>query len=82
MRFVSVIYVATALAWAVSGAPLPEGDATSSLNNRAGSDTFAELDLSAREPQDLADTPTLPNNAQFKEVASDRTSDPSGCVVA
>ncbi|KAJ7191407.1 hypothetical protein GGX14DRAFT_40071 [Mycena pura] len=80
MRFVSVVYVATALVWTASGAPLPDVDAAS-LNSRAGLDTFAELDLSAREPHDSTEI-SRQLDTQNKEVADDRGGGTSGCIVA
>ncbi|KAJ7898994.1 hypothetical protein B0H13DRAFT_2337276 [Mycena leptocephala] len=78
MRFISAIYVVSAVVLAASGAPLPEENGSSSLNHRA-SDVFVELDLTVREPQDPG---TVHLRDVNKEVTSDRSSSSTGCIVA
>ncbi|KAJ7145544.1 hypothetical protein C8R44DRAFT_972624 [Mycena epipterygia] len=74
MRFISVVYVSSALFLAAHAAPVPE-DATA-LSARTGSDVFVEL--AVREPQEAGPADIAVN----KEIASDRSSAPSGCVIA
>ncbi|KAJ7119888.1 hypothetical protein C8R43DRAFT_1034992 [Mycena crocata] len=74
MRFLSAIYVVSGLFLATSAAPLPEDG--SIMQPPIARDVFVELDLTARNPQDLTDALTK------GEVTADRSSGTSGCVVS
>ncbi|KAF7366084.1 hypothetical protein MVEN_00484700 [Mycena venus] len=83
MRAVSVIYVASALVWAVSSAPVPE-EHMGSLTSRTGLDEFSELDLSVHTPQDIANVPGLPEKRAgeiLAEPAGDRHAGPIRCII-
>ncbi|KAJ7312684.1 hypothetical protein DFH08DRAFT_896465 [Mycena albidolilacea] len=74
MRAVSVIYVASALVWAVSSAPIPE-EHMESFKSRTGLDEFSELDLSMRA------SPFNSDGTVGGEAISQRIASPSGCII-
>ncbi|KAJ7127441.1 hypothetical protein C8R43DRAFT_1027998 [Mycena crocata] len=89
MRFISAIYVTSALLLAGSAAPILESLPVSSLVSRAGeditpailgrNDIFLELDLTARQDEDIEKFKHLIHGG---EAVADRNSQTSGCIVA
>ncbi|KAJ7122156.1 hypothetical protein C8R44DRAFT_876468 [Mycena epipterygia] len=85
MRFISAIYVSSALLLAVRAAPVPRapGDMAKARENRdtfvevrTGGDVFAELDLTARNEIDIE------LRDKSNESPSERPPGTPGCVVA
>ncbi|KAJ7088292.1 hypothetical protein C8R44DRAFT_819396 [Mycena epipterygia] len=79
MRFISVISVSSAIFWAASAAPLSKEIQPSSKRVLESSDVFAELDLTARGPEEVQGSRDLVGRY---ELSSERGPNTSGYVIA
>ncbi|KAJ7088299.1 hypothetical protein C8R44DRAFT_819405 [Mycena epipterygia] len=81
MRFISVISVTSAIFWAASAAPLSKEIQPSSKRVLESSDVFAELDLTARGPEEVQGSRDLVERLR-SEDPDERPANTSGCVIA